>query len=208
MRFIVIILFLFFLFSCNKQNNKREEQFVLQKEYYKIDTLFFKTDTIAYVNYINEKAVSLNWGVVNNFINKSKDTLYYPNNSFLSFEKKEDYFIVSDLCGTACKYLYVAPIRSKTSGKLFLYPLADDFKNNLIAHHSDDGNLVTIENILTKKNIIIKEKFNNKIRPTSLAIDTCYFKGNTFFIRWELPSGKKKIKEINILRLKKYEKTP
>ena len=179
-------------------NSANQKSILLHSEINNFDTLYHSNDTIAFVNYINDKAVLLYWGVNEKFFNISQDTLYYPNGEFISFEKEGKYFVAFDGCGTACNYMYIASIKPGDQGNLYYYPLAVNLSNDLICYQGGDEFLVIIKNLENGKSIEIKEEFNKYRRPYSLSIDTCYFNNTSFLISWEKPSGEKSSREIDI----------
>lgn len=193
-KLITLITALVIIFSCKKRNDeKRGESSNLQKP----TTLYFKNDVVLKTSYLDNHLVVLNWGVKNQFMNQSKDTLSWVSDLKESVKRIGNYLIFSNSCGSGCNYSYLMKLEENDVARLIMYPVFINEQANVIVYKGEDEDvLLIIENLETGKKSILRDKYDLTKRPPVLAIDSVFIKGQNLIVRWYDESSKIRVKEI------------
>ncbi|HOY38821.1 MAG TPA: hypothetical protein PLP11_10115 [Bacteroidales bacterium] len=136
--------------------------------------------------YINEFQYKIEWG--NRQIkNISKDTFDISGSGPLYLlESSNDFIILQQGCGMNCKYSVVLPLSSKVEEQTYIFTLALDTKDNLIAYLPEDQkNFIVVKNYLTGKVMEIEEDDLCPAASSGDCIDTCYFDKSCLIIKWQ-----------------------
>ncbi|CAM1371586.1 hypothetical protein TPENAI_61151 [Tenacibaculum litopenaei] len=187
---LITILVLSFL-SCkpkNSINSSKEEGTV--KNSGEVEVLYENNDTILkFVS--NKKGYGIfHWGIVDKFMNHSKDSLYLDVID-RDITKIGNSFVYTKACGTACKFSLVLPVAKEKQGVVLMYPLIKDQKSGfLIAKGDEDNVLVSIMDLKTFKVRKIEKAFDLKKVPPSLAIDTLWINHLKLSVKWIDKEGK------------------
>jgi hypothetical protein len=169
-------------FSCydNKQKRLNIDN---SKSEMLCDTILFKGKIYAILEYTSDSTYILNWG--NSKVKNTSDTLFiFPIGKPVVEFYNEDAIIMRQGCGTSCFFAYIFPLENNMKEKIYMYPMAFDSINNLIAYCNDTNDFfLTIENYTSGKKKIIHEDF--LYGPFSgIGIDSIFFDIKGLFVKW------------------------
>jgi hypothetical protein len=153
-----------------------------------------KTSEIVEVNkndyyklhFMGDTAYFIEWGnkLYKNETKRTFDVLGSGN--VTTRESSNDAIILSQGCGTSCTYYIVLPLKAGSKEKVFMQAIASNISKNIVAYIPEEEEpFIRIENYLTGKKLDIVEK---NLCPAAFkgdCIDTSYFKGNNFIVKWQ-----------------------
>ncbi len=201
MRLLLIILIISFV-SC-KQENKEvlDTSLSIEKQDFdKMKVLYSQNDTIIKLKHTSDYSGVILWGVENNFMNHSKDTIQIDGRESSQIKWLGNVAMLTKSCGTACDYAILMSFEDENKGRTIFYPLATDAKNKVICYVGNDSEvLLNIENLKTNKKVAIKVDFDKTLRPPSLAIDSIIIVNENTIKLWWFDSQSKKRKKTIIL---------
>ncbi|MBL6447654.1 hypothetical protein JMN32_15155 [Fulvivirga sp. 29W222] len=190
--------------SCGSSTDPegKQDKSIIKRELLNVDTtktevvlnegrIYFELEYVGYSEYIAR------WGESSNAL--FQDTikiLESGNPKMMALESSGIY--ISQGCGTACSFAYVLPFRTDAKVKYYLYPLAIDLKNNLIAYNGEETeSLAVVESYLTGESELIKADFLPGPYP-GYSIDSIFLSGEKMFIEWKSSNGKLQQKQFEI----------
>ncbi|MFA5300736.1 MAG: hypothetical protein WC389_21310 [Lutibacter sp.] len=181
---------------------KNKEKLIKNQETNYADTVLFKDSIYLFFENLSDSTYRLIWGN-NELKNTSIDTIHVFPNGKLNLEYfNSKAIIVRQGCGSSCFFAYVLPIFQNVKEKLYMYPLAFDTTNNLIAYGNDKNDLLlTIENYISYKKMNINEDFL-KGPFSGFCIDSIFFQSNGLFIKWKNSDDELVTKLFDIKELK------
>jgi len=135
---------------------------------------------------LSPESYQLEWGA-EAYYNISVDTLRCLPDGKLKLEwYSKEAIVLRQGCGTACFFACILPLKPESREIFYMYPLAYDRINNLIAYNGDDSEgLVTVENYLTRQKQVVSRDFLRGPFP-GYAIDSIYFlsEKKQLLIKW------------------------
>jgi hypothetical protein len=189
--------------SCNNMVNQEkqtegEKTFeILHVDTTKIDTVFYEIGTFLVLNYIGKSNYIARWGSDTSTFSTDTIQKLSNGNAQVTVSKNKAIYIKQG-CGSTCFFAYVLPFKQNSIAKYYLYPLAIDFKNNLIAYNGEDTeSLAVVENYLTGQSEKIKADFLSGPFP-GYAIDSIVLSKERVFIQWKNSSNRKQTKEFKL----------
>lgn len=176
-------LFALLIFSCNPINHGN----VIAKtnDSNLIDTILFQDSRYLLFENLSDSTYRLIWG--NKTIrNKSNDTIHILPSGKLNLSWVSNNAIgLRQGCGSSCFFTYVLPLVQNAEEKFYMYPLAFDTINNIIAYGNDRNDyFLTIENYISGKTI----KLNNDYLKgpfTGYCVDSISFQPKGLYLKWK-----------------------
>lgn len=183
----MISILLLFVISCNSPNETKEKNNCM--EITGKDTIWkrhtIKNDAFYQFLPITDSTYKVEWGnrVFNNVSNEVFETS--GSGIFQLLDHNEMAIILEKSCGTSCNSYLVLPFHSQAKEKVFLFAIAYNMENNLVAYISENDQVfVSVENYLTRKKTDIKIESLCPAAFKGDCIDTSYFINNKYIIRW------------------------
>ena len=195
MKYLILsFLGLFIILSCKSQQPKKVSSDIT---YISSDIIFKDSSAFLYYLNLSNSTYLLEWGN-QLFSNISTDTLHVlPNGKLNLVWNTSKAICLRQGCGTSCFFSYILPITKGSKEKFYMYPMAFDTLNNLIAYANDSLNhFLTIENFATGRKMNINEKFL-KGPYSGYYIDSISFQNDNLYVRWQNDEEKLVSKKIN-----------
>lgn len=178
---------LLLIVGCSSDRKSLSSDAVNQSKYISIDTILNAGGKMLLFLNLDEEKYFLKWGS-GTYSNISKDTLHsLPDGKVKMQWHSKDAIALRQGCGTSCFYAYILPLKDQASEAFYMYPLAYDTVNNLIAYNGDNNeSLVIVENYLTRQKQHIDRMFLRGPFP-GYAIDSIAFLSDRrqLFLKWK-----------------------
>jgi hypothetical protein len=201
--FVLFVLF-FHLVSCanpKKSNFAKKETVTNYANEQRIDRYANLNDTVLMSNngfliyqYVSMNLFQVQWGNAKNDIIYCDTLPIFPNGLPLFEWHNEVAICLEQGCGTDCYFAYILLFKTGKIKK-YMYPLAYDTVNNLVACAGDYElkKLAVVENFLTgKKQEIIEDYI--PCSHSGNAIDSITFNQSGLFVKWQDNNGEKREK--------------
>lgn len=149
------------------------------------DTILFKESKYLFFENLSDTTYKLVWGNTT-FKNTSSDTIHVlPNGKLTLAWVSPNAIGIHQGCGSSCFFAYVLPLTLNAKEKFYMYPLAFDTLNNLIAYGNDKNDcFITIENYISGVKMNLNEDFLHG--PfTGFCIDSISFQSKGLFLKWK-----------------------
>jgi hypothetical protein len=185
----ILLLTVFLLFvhcSMSNKNNALTKQSPLIEKTDTSKSVILPNGSFYRFVYQSESKYRIEWGN-KQFKSISKDTFEYTGNGTLYLlEANNEAIILMQSCGMSCKYSVVLPLSPKLREQTYLFTIALDSKNNVIAYLPEDQqNFIIVKNYLNGKAMEIKENDLCPAASSGECLDTCYFDKSYLIIKWQ-----------------------
>jgi hypothetical protein len=192
--------FILILTFCSNGDEERKINLIMSPS--DVDTLYSKGNLLLLAHIFSDGIASLEWSNMEGGMNVGRDTLMYDSLGFVHNTKLiGNYFKLDHGCGSSCYYSYIMPIKFKSSGKLFTYPIIFDNERGIIVYQGGVDNLVILEDIKSGKTMEIIQPFNTQLRPLSKAIEKAELRDTSLLLNWIMPNGDGTSQEFSITEI-------
>lgn len=160
-----------------------------------IDSIPLNGGNFLSYQFINDSIYYLKWGNKNQSI-ISTESFEIKGDGRLEIDAYDNNSILlKQSCGSLCQMAVILTIPTLKLKK-YLFIIAYDLKNNLVAYLSENENLfITIENFVTDKTQIINE---SELCPATFkveCIDSVSFENKQLYIKWQGDNWSRKQKD-------------
>lgn len=178
-RVLVVLITLVLMYDItNAQNTNTQKD---STETFWHDKVFYK------IIYLSDSKYKIEWGNKKE-THLSKEVFNVQGNGvFYYLASDRNSIVLWQDCGTSCVKYLALPITFKGNEKTYLFGLAVDIKNNLIAYYDVDAEppiFIKVVNYKTGKQMNIYEKDLCNAAVKSECIEKCYFKDKNLIIDW------------------------
>lgn len=181
----VFILCVTFMVSCKNESKVKGNESLKTHKTSITDTIFFKNDTIIGIEKISNNGAVFHWGINDDFLISSNDTIPFSISDKSKLKFSEGYAYIEGGCGSGCNYIYLMSFNEIDKDFFRLYPLTMDLTNNIIVYKSENfETLLTTENLKTNVKEEFIEDYNRNNRPETFAVDSIALNNKKLFIRW------------------------
>ncbi len=174
------------LMGCTQKNNNTQPRISTQPDtILKRDRLVTNDGKHILLLYLSDSTCLIKWGQSAKLLYTS-DTLHVLGSGNLNIaETEKNSILLKQSCGTCCQVGFILSISPPKCMK-YLFFIASDLKNNLVAYISEsDNSFITVENFITGEKQIINE---TNLCPAAFkgeCIDSVSLANKQLFIKWQ-----------------------
>jgi hypothetical protein len=194
------------LFSCMNRNHQVRENLSFSKRdnysFRKIDSISFQTGNFLNYLFVNDSMYMLKWGNKNQF-SISLDTFKIKGDGKLEIDaNNQNSILLKQSCGSFCQSAVILTIPSFYEKK-YLFVIAYDLKNNLVAYFPEnDKAFIIVENYLTSKKQSIEITDLCPAVFKGECIDSISLIDKQLYIKWQGSNWSRKQKDTREIRIK------
>ena len=165
-----------------------------------IDTLYSDTGVVLTAEGVSDDRYVLHW-VTRSISRKSTDTLVILPSGKAQFNARSaSFLLLRQGCGTACSIGYALPLNASSHELKFMYPLALDSANDLLACCSESASdKIVVVNLITQKEFVIKRPFAHGPSCATSLDSIAFQKPLALLLVWRDTSGQGHRDTIDLL---------